>query len=172
MLRLLLISGFNPFGLESWGIDKYYVDYCAPKRNNWTIKDIDYVMDYYTAQFEDDNYIISCHSDGGTVAHYIANYDSRCVGLHCHAAVFLKPEIVRDIPILLTNNAFDLTGMGFCSLRAYRFYRAHQKDVEYFRLPRGGSSFNKYFGHNYDNCIPTFRAWCMQNFNLNIEIKE
>lgn len=167
MINLFLISGFNPFNLNEWRIDQYYKNAYSPRKNNWTLADIDYALDWYTCKYGDDKYILSCHSDGGTIAHTIAHTDDRCLGLHCHSALYTKEKSVRNIPILFTNSRYDLTGMGLVTNRAYKYYNKIMPNgnVEKKVLKR-----TDMLGHAYEPSVPMFADWCKRRFNLSIDV--
>ena len=164
-MNLLLLSGFNPFDLDSWRIDRFYNNYCSPRKRNWTSRDYQFVLDYYTSCHDAAPYVVSCHSDGGTIGHEIANSDNRCLGLHCHAAFFRPPKTHRKIPILLTYNRWDLTTMGLQTRRAYDFYVGYGYDVLCFELPRN----NSFLGHAYCTCVDVFKLWCLNKLNYIVQ---
>lgn len=160
--KLLLLSGFNPFNLKEWRIDKFYDgDYVSPIKANWKKDDVDFALSKYNGIFPEDPYIISCHSDGGTIAHQIAHSDDRCIGLHCHSASFTKEKTIRNIPVLFTNNRFDLTGMGIVTSFANNYYKKRMDDVEKRVLRR-----DFWHGHGYGPAVQAFRAWCSRKFNF------
>lgn len=162
-VKLLLLSGFNPFGFEDWYLDRYYGNSCCPKKRNWTTRDVGYIRDYYTDQFGDEEYIISSHSDGGTPSYKLAFSDERCRGLHCHAASFTK-EKPRDIPLLITSNIGDLTGMHRKSNKAAEYYKS--AFIGMSNQPRQAAFCKDTFiGHEYYTCISLFIQWCKQHFD-------
>ena len=162
MVRLFLISGFNPFDKDSFRIDKYYKDYTSPRKKNWTKKDVEYAIAWYNTKYGNDPYVLSCHSDGGTIAHQIAHSDTRCIGLHCHSAFFTKEKYLRDIPVLFTTCCADFTGMGLVTRLAYRYYKDRLNKKPKLRVIKKSSLFR----HSYGPCIPTFTKWCKKNFNF------
>jgi len=164
-MNLLLLSGFNPFNLDSWRIDRFYKNYCSPRKRNWTVRDYQFIIDYYTSHHNTQPYVLSCHSDGGTLAHMVSSRDDRCVGIHCHAAIFKAPEKLRKVPILLTYNSYDLTTMGFQTKRAYDYYLSNGYDVMCFEFPRNFSLL----GHGYCTCVDVFKLWCLNKFNYKVQ---
>lgn len=162
-MNILCLSGFNPLNLQSWKICRYYKDSqtCCPDKRNWTASDMQFVMDYYTGQYESEPYVITAHSDGGTIAHRLAAVDGRCIGLHVHSGLFRRPIVARKIPVLLTSCHRDITGMGMQTAKAYRFYVSSGVSVVNKVLPRVS-----WHGHDYQPSIPVFREWLEEAVRL------
>jgi hypothetical protein len=157
---MFLLSGFNPFDMDSIRLDKYYKNASSPRKRNWTKKDTRFALDWYDKKYGDTPYIISCHSDGGTIAYQIAYSDKRCLGLHCHAALFTKEKKIRDIPVLLTACWFDFTGMGLSTRLAYNYYKDKVSNIS-VNIIRSNP-----FSHSYEPSIPILSDWCKQNFGF------
>ena len=151
-MNVVCLSGFNPCNIDSWKINQYH-PYAVhlPQKRNWTRRDLEYVANWYTAHYGNEPYVLTCHSDGGTIAHELAHTDERCVGLHAHAALFFRPKQLRSIPVLLTWNAWDLTGMGLVSRYALSYYLDHISEITSLKhIIYDHSAFNS---HTYTTCV-------------------
>ena len=162
-MNLLLLSGFNPFNLPSWKLDRFFRGACCPPKRNWSIWDDKYALQYYKAQHGDEPFILIAHSDGGTVAHKIAATQHNCIGLACHSAVFIKPPQQRTLPVLLTSCRLDLTGMGVCTTRAYNYYQKYNQQTIQASLPR-----KSWHGHDFEPCLPFLVEWCKGYFKYDL----
>lgn len=167
-IKLLLLSGFNPLGFESWSLSKFFKPHmvCCPNKRNWTPYDYNYIMRQYRLAFRDDPMLVIAHSDGGTIAHSVAYRAPNCVGLIVHAGFFKKPDhLPTSHPVCLSICEYDITCMKLYHDKAVYWYWTNQTDAEQYILPR-----DVWHGHSVTPALPTWKEWCKRRLNYDLPL--
>ena len=153
-------------GFSRWGyIDHYFESGFFPHKANWRASD-EHKVWMAIGRCVKKSYIMICFSDGGTIAHEIANNDTNCIGLIAHSATFNPPRFISKIPVLLLSTKRDLTGMGWDTDRAEAWYKSRGQDVTKIILPR-----TTWHGHEFANGLRHMNDWALDNFGKALPIE-
>jgi hypothetical protein len=166
-MNVLGLKGFSSLGR----IDKFFTRGCFPSKFNWRARDVDFVLAEYYRQYGSEPYLAICYSDGGVIGHRLLLSDRNCLGLIASAASFpLDLDVYYSTsspkPVLILNNAKDLTGMGKRSLEALDFYIEIRFPVVY-RITTSAT----WHGHDFAPGLRDMEEWALENFNFQLPIR-
>jgi len=151
-MKVMALSGYNPFNIDKWKIHHHHPGSYTYDKSNWKRGDEELVLYDYSIRYSNEPFVITCHSDSGQIGCAIAATDHRCVGLHLHAASWIEVDI--PVPLLITRNRWDLTGMGWAAQSAYNHFDSYHPCLTYQILPR-----TTWHGHEYDTAVSPFNVW-------------
>lgn len=163
------LLGLNGLGLWYGRIDRYFTSGCFPYKWNWRASHAQWVMDYYTERHGDEPYCLVGFSDGGTLAHEIAQVDERCQALIVHSGMWRAPKTVRKIPTLLLITKGDRTPTDRETWRAAVAYS----------LVRGWDGLvlrecekTTWHGHEFANGLEAMREWCRDELDWELPVQQ
>ena len=169
------LLGLNGFGLWYGRIEKYFTSGCFPYRWNWARRHREWVMDYYTERHGDEPYCLVGFSDGGTLAHEVAQADERCMALIVHSGMWRSPKIVQILPTLLLVTIGDRTPTNSATRQARDAYREHYWEqfpsaqtwspYELAELPK-----TTWHGHEFANGLEAMETWCRTKLDYELPV--
>jgi len=167
-MNIIGLKGFSSLGV----IDQHFRSGFFPRKFNWTRQDVDVVLGEYYQVYGAEPYVAICYSDGGTVGHRLFMADTLCKGLIAVGSTF--PSGLQEFmplrnfkPVLLVSNAGDLTGMGFRTSAAYKFYSLFGFPT--IQITTRSVTWHK---HDFAPALPHMKQWCRDYLEFDLPLVE
>lgn len=122
-MNVMALKGFSTFGRLDEYIDTEKA-FC-PRKYNWTESDAGWLLKRMRKRFNNTPISVWGFSDGGTLAHELAQYDNSITSLIVHSGMFRPMTIRRRIPTLLLITNGDRTPTYHQTIEAFHYYKAN-----------------------------------------------
>lgn len=175
--KIMLLGGFG-YSITHFFRDEPIFEVIAPEHIDWG----EYRIDELRGLLPTDGSPVALvgFSDGGTLAHKLAQVDDRITLLAVHSGMF-KTEMTerpaRILPVRLYATVGDMTPTRNRTYKAFEYYVRWNFPVNFIDLPITDDDGRTYVGdqtgrmilavmrvlrHEFRNCVPDLTAWIHQ----------